>query len=89
MRMFSTDILFYFAELPPSKKMKVKDTTVEVLNMVNFNFLYKKQLICTIIQVDKEMHLFGGIQNKDNSCWLSSIIQLMNTTNIYQFICGV
>ena len=45
--------------------------------------------ICIIVmQVKKEVRCFGGIQNKENSCWLIAILQLINATDINQFLCG-
>ena len=34
------------------------------------------------------MRIFEGIHNRENSCWLISVIQMINVTNIYQFLCG-
>ncbi len=34
------------------------------------------------------MTIFEGIQNRENSCWLISVIQMINVTNIYQFLYG-
>ena len=30
----------------------------------------------------------GGIENKFNSCWLISAVQLINLTGLHQFLCG-
>jgi hypothetical protein len=39
-----------------------------------------------VAQVDTQVQCFGGIVNKEKSCWLISGLQLINATNINQLI---
>lgn len=39
-------------------------------------------------EADALLGTFGGIENKFNSCWLISAIQLLNSTALHKFLFG-
>ena len=45
-------------------------------------------IMCHSSQKDDYVRIFEGIHNRENSCWLISVIQMINVTNIYQFLYG-
>lgn len=51
-----------------------------------------KYVVCPILynmqEADALLGTFGGIENKFDSCWLISAIQLLNSTSLHTFLSG-